>query len=103
VYGGRDVEKLVRAHESDVCGFHGDVGTGCHGDADIGDSEGRRIVDTVPDHGDYFAEVFHVLDEFLFLVWAEASMHVFGVNADGASNSEGGRALVASNHGDFEV
>jgi hypothetical protein len=42
--GGGDVER-VGAHQHDVCGFDGDVGTGADGDTDVGLSQGGRVVD----------------------------------------------------------
>ncbi len=43
----------VVAHQRDVGGLEGDVGTGsAHGDADGGVGEGRGVVDAVADHGD---------------------------------------------------
>ena len=46
VEGGDDIEQ-VRLHEDDVGRFDGDVGAGAEGDADVGDGESRRVVDTV--------------------------------------------------------
>ena len=42
----------VVAHQRDVGRFHRHVGTGAHGEGDVGGGQRRRVVDAVAGHGD---------------------------------------------------
>ena len=46
-------ECRIAAHQRDAGSLHGDIGAGRHGDADIGGSKRRGVVDAIADHGDH--------------------------------------------------
>ncbi len=49
------------AHQRNAGRFHGDVGAGAHGDADVGGRQGGRIVDAVAEHADDLASAVQLL------------------------------------------
>ena len=49
---GAEDSAEVSFDQGDAAAFHGDVGAGAHGDADIGLRERGGVVDAVAGHGD---------------------------------------------------
>ena len=56
----------VSFDEGDAAAFHGDVGAGAHGDADVGLREGGGVVDAVAGHGDDSSLLLEFADDFEF-------------------------------------
>ena len=78
--------------------FHGDVGAGAHGDADLRLREGRRVVDAVARHGDDAALGLNFLTARGFLLRQHLGDDF--VDAELARDRVGRGAAVAGQHDD---
>ena len=56
----------VAFDQRDAAAFHGDVGAGAHGDADVGLRERGGVVDAVAGHGDDSSLPLQFADDFQF-------------------------------------
>ena len=89
----------VVLHQDNVSGFHGDVSTCADGDSDICSGKGRSIVDSITDHGGFFAAFLNPAD-FFFLILREH----FGdnsVHTDLPADCFGSLFVVSGQHDDF--
>src|ERR1035441_2651901 len=86
----------VSFDQGDAAAFHGDVGAGAHGDADVGLGEGGGVVDAVAGHGDDSSLLLKFADDFE-LAFGEDFGLEFG-DAERAGNSERYDPVVAGEH-----
>ena len=98
--GPGNVEQVV-FHEHDVGRFHGHIGAGANGDADIGAGKGRCVVDAVANHGDFLAFVLQTADFALLILWQYFRDDAVG--ADLLANGFGGFGMVAGEHDDINA
>ena len=87
-------------HQGDVAGFHGDVGSGAHGETDVGLGERRGVVDPVTDHGHDFAFALQQLDLVGLVVGQDLGED--SIDADAVCNGGGGAEIVTGEHHDLE-
>ena len=90
----------IAAKERDAGAFDRDIGAGAHGDADVGGSERRRVVDAVAGHGDDAAVAPQFFDDAAFLLRQNLGLD-FG-DAELARHRLRGDAVVAGEHHDAQ-
>ena len=56
--------------------MHGDVGSGAHGDADVGLGQGGCVVDAVSGHGDDSSLLLQALDDLGFALGKDPGFEV---------------------------
>jgi hypothetical protein len=91
----------VSFDQSDAAAFHGNVGAGAHGDADVGLREGGSVVDAVAGHGDDSSLLLQFADDFEFAFGKDFGFE-FG-DAERAGGAEGDDAVVAGEHHNSEA
>ena len=78
--------------------IHRNVGTGTHGNTNIGARQGRRIVDAVAGHSDTMPSRLEVGGQALLILWLDLAMHFFDTQLAGHRTRRG--RTVASGHND---
>ena len=81
--------------------FHGDVGAGAHGDADIGLRQRGGVVDAVAGHGHDSALRLQAAHDFRFLLGQDFGIDF--VDAELGGNGFGGGAAIAGEHDDADA
>lgn len=66
----------VAAQKRDACAFHRHVGTGAHGDANIGGGEGRGVIHAVARHSDLVAVTAQLVDQVLLCFRQNSRAHL---------------------------
>jgi hypothetical protein len=91
----------VALDQGDAGAFHGDVGAGAHGDADVGGGERRCVVDAVAGHGDDAALGSEPLDDPGLGVGQHVGLDL--VDAELVGDGAGGGSVVAGQHDDAQA
>src|SRR6478609_2269056 len=67
----------IALHQNDVGAFDGDVGSGAHGNADVGGGQCRRVIDSVARHGNYVVSGTVGSHALVLVVRLDASLDLF--------------------------
>jgi len=89
----------ITFHDHDVASFHRNVCSASHRDSHIRLSQCRRIIDTISNHGNFFAECLNFLHFISFVFRQNFRQNVRDSNL--RSNCSCGARIVPSDHPNF--
>lgn len=84
------------AHQSDRCGFNGDIAAAAHGDTDIRLRQRRGVVNTVADHRHFMSFALQTFNGIGFAVRQHAGDHF--INARFFGDGIGGGRVIPGEH-----
>src|SRR5204862_1287881 len=91
----------IAFYEGDTGALHRHIGSGSHGNADVGSREGRRIVDAVARHGDNGTFLSQAFDLLVFVLGTDARDDV--INPEFFGNDVSRSLVIASHHNQVEA
>ena len=101
-FAGAQDSGEVSFYERDAATFHGDVGAGAHGDADVGLGECGRVVDTVAGHGDDSSLLLQFLHHFGFSFGQNFGLEFVSLQAQLVRHGCSRGAAVSREHHDVD-